>query len=619
MDARDASRTRAFSGGVNAFGETTGFGFGGAYAGNHVDQDVYAFVESSEMTTLGAAAITARSDMSYQALSLGGSQQNIFTLALNISENKVNRRLKANTQDATISANGDIRLEAEDNSIVGAYGADFAYASIAVGASIGLNEITANIESRGVDSTLSSESGSVLLDSRDETSLTAVAVGGAFAQWFSVGGSYSQNEIETSLDSELYGSTVSANGGIQVSADNSSSIFALAGGLAGSDIAGFGVSIGNNLITNNVSSNITRTSAQAVDGDVTVLSTNSSDIQSIAVGGAGAGTVGVGISLPKNEIDSTVHSHIIDSNVVAFGDVDVEATNNDKILAISGGAAGAGVFALGAAYSENQISADVEACIHGSTVTSIDAGIQLQTTNSSNIESIAAGIAGAGTVAVGGSIAINRVDVDLCTCVIDSTLMAVDDVVLAANEYSNVRAITGGAAGSGVVAVGAAVSDNKVNRTVKSEMTDSDVTSSAGSVIVRTGGRSTQTATSIGIAGSGAVSVSPSIVTNHLNQDVKSSINGDSDVFAGRHVQVLSQYSNTIKSTVIAAAGSGAAAGAGTVGNVKVDQTMEASIGTGTEVYATGNVLVAANDNTNVESWVGAASGSGGGSVGGSI
>ncbi len=617
----DTSKIRAYSGGVAAFGQTVGLGFGGAYAGNHTNQLVITFAKSAQISALNDVVLTATSDIKYNATSLAGSQQNNFALGLSVSENRVDKNLKTYADSSTITTEDDIRLEAIESSDFGAYGVEFALANLAFGASMGINEANMDIESRATGSTLQSNAGKVSLNALDQTNINAVAVGGAFGQVASLGGSYSKNIIDTDVSTHLTNSFALAIDDVELNASSQNKIFALAGGLDGAAGFGFGAAIGINDVNSNISSYLQASAAGSATGDLNLTGNNNSEIKSVTVGGAGASTFALGGSVSTNKIDSSVDVHITDSLfATALSDIDLTAINNSQISSFAGGAAGAGVVAVGAAYSRNEITADLRACIDNSTVTSIEDSISLTTDNDAQIKAIAVGGAGAGAFALGGSITVNRINTSLCTCVVDnSVLSAPDDVVLIATDHSNIQALAGGAAGAGAAAVGFSVVDNDINRSMKSEVTDSEISSSSGSVRVVVGGRSTQTGYGIGAAGAATVSASGSSVNNDLNQDLKASINGDSDINAGRHVVVTANYDNSLVTRVVTLAGSGAFSAAVSVSTNRIDHTTEASIGTNTVVNAAGNVLVKSFDTTSVNAVAGQAAGSGAGAIGTSI
>lgn len=90
-------------------------------------------------------------------------------------------------------------------------------------------------------------------------------------------------------------------------------------------------------------------------GLVRVVGTDDSEINTIAVGGAGAETFALGGGVATNDIESTMEASIVDSSVSADSDIEILAANSNRISAITGGLAGAGAAAIGAGVSLNEI------------------------------------------------------------------------------------------------------------------------------------------------------------------------------------------------------------------------------------------------------------------------
>ena len=89
-------------------------------------------------------------------------------------------------------------------------------------------------------------------------------------------------------------------------------------------------------------------------------------IKSDAVGGSGAGAFALGGSISLNDIDNFVDAHISGgSTIQVSGSFIINARDNSKIDALSGGAAGSGGVAIGVGTATNEISNVVTAYLDG--------------------------------------------------------------------------------------------------------------------------------------------------------------------------------------------------------------------------------------------------------------
>ncbi|MBO9717539.1 MAG: hypothetical protein J7507_12205, partial [Pseudoxanthomonas sp.] len=98
----------------------------------------------------------------------------------------------------------------------------------------------------------------------------------------------------------------------------------------------------------------------AVDAD------SSSDILSVAVGGGGGAAAGVGAAVATNLVNTQSKAHVGDgAKLVAQHNIGISASNHDAILGIGAGIAGAGTAAVGASVTVNLIETRTDAYIDG--------------------------------------------------------------------------------------------------------------------------------------------------------------------------------------------------------------------------------------------------------------
>ena len=110
-------------------------------------------------------------------------------------------------------------------------------------------------------------------------------------------------------------------------------------------------------------------------------------------------------------------------------DVALALDNDADILSVAGTVSGGGTAAAGVAVSVNEVGGDVTAQVADSTLRATGA-VNVQATTSGSIESVAAGVAGGGSVALAGSNTTNA---------ITSTVLAQMDTVTQAASSSSLR------------------------------------------------------------------------------------------------------------------------------------------------------------------------------------
>ncbi|MBO9531742.1 MAG: hypothetical protein J7513_02090, partial [Solirubrobacteraceae bacterium] len=150
-------------------------------------------------------------------------------------------------------------------------------------------------------------------------------------------------------------------------ATDDSEINAISGGVAVAGSAGAGAGTAINRIDSEIEAALTGTRGTgwnvtnlAVDAD------SSSDILSVAVGGGGGAAAGVGAAVATNLVNTQSKAHVGDgAKLVAQHNIGISASNHDAILGIGAGIAGAGTAAVGASVTVNLIETRTDAYIDG--------------------------------------------------------------------------------------------------------------------------------------------------------------------------------------------------------------------------------------------------------------
>ncbi len=249
----------------------------------------------------------------------------------------------------------------------------------------------------------------------DETNIYAISGAAALAKAdnraIALSGAFSRNDIETTTEALLKGTSVTGVGQTDVQAIRTGNLFAL--------------------------------SISAASGLATAVMRKDRNL-----GGAIAG------SFSWNTVDSETTASIEDSSITGTGDVNVKAKNDVELMAIGGGAGltNSG-FGVGAGVGINEVTSDTTANVVGTT-TSINSGGNITVSSESDSSISAVGFSiGEGTFGLAGTVGINSIE--------GSTLAIVDDASLHADEKIMVSALRTDEilSGAGALALGFSLAD----------------------------------------------------------------------------------------------------------------------------------------------------------------
>ncbi|MCP4887379.1 MAG: hypothetical protein GY904_12290, partial [Planctomycetaceae bacterium] len=360
-----------------------------------------------------------------------------------------------------------------------------------------------------------------------------------------------------------------------------------------------------------------------------------------------------------------VKAYLLDANITAATAVTLDAVGNETVNATTiagsaavggGGLAGIGLSGAGVA-TENRIKNSIQAFIDGvATKNTLSAGsLALNASDTSTITTEAAAVSLAGAVGglagiavgIGVSIAFNQVDnhvdayinkMDVTTTTGSIALNANQNATIQATSAAAALAASGGLVGISIAGAGAAAK-NIINTQTEAYVSSSDLTS-AGNVTVNAVSTANIDASIISAAASfaiGAVGIGASIgaaeATNIIGETPNASKVAayiqSSSVNAGGNLSVHADSSESINANVaaisVAIAGgvvAGGVAGSGAKARNVIDSNIHASISnaSSTGINAGGDVSVRAQDNADIDSYVGAASVAGSaGLIGGSF
>ena len=518
----------------------TAVGIAGAFSYNDLDMTTEAFIAGAEVSDAGDVSLVAEAAGDVVAVAMG------VAVAAAVS----------NTGSAT------------PGGVAGA-----------VSGAAAVNAISATIRSSLTQTDISSE-GTITLEASDETTVTAVSIGGAAAvsqsSAVAVTGSLSLNTIDGGIETIVEGCDIGAGGEVLLaSTDNT---------VASADAGGVAIAI----------------SAQKTG----------------TTGATGAAAVGAAVAV--NEIGEggarTVHARIEDSIVTAGADVALAAIYGATVSAAAiagagaaqtGGAGGGSKLTLAGAGagSGNAIDLDIEASISAkSEVAAGGAGdIILTASDQSQIYADAGGVAlalttGAGTgssltASVGMAGAVNVIERNVIAGIDDSAAIAGGDILISADSTMTVQAFALGLAVSGSSSSGSGMSgvfagagsgaSNTVSGAVEAAIVAADASESqsvqacTGSItlaaadqsVIRAdaGGVAIAVAASGGAANSASLAFGASVALNEVSVTVRA-LGDDSVIEAQGDVTVSALSTTQIGAVTLAGSGSVASGSGGSIG-----------------------------------------------------
>src|SRR5208283_4322728 len=366
------------------------------------------------------------------------------------------------------------------------------------------------------------------------------------------------------------GSAVKTAGAVTISAEDSSTIDAIAFGVSGSGGAAIGAALSANVITNKIETFITGSTLGTGSSPVSSLSMtaeSSAVIRSVTLGVSGSGGFALQVTGVGNIIADTITSIISNSTVNAKNAITVTATDSNP-----------GTPNELETSSAQQTELDNDTASSPTSLGSI--------LGSANIVSVVVGVAGSGLGAVnvtlvGNSIA-NTVKADITGSTINSTSGGVD---LEAHSSAEIVAITAGVAGSGGVSVNATGLGNAISNTVEASILGGSTVAVGGSVIQKAQDSSSISSIGLSFAGSGGLAAAAIVAVNDIGNTLSADINS-SRVSSGSAVQLSAISSSNISSFVGGIAGAGIGAANLSLAVSEIHNNIDASIISSPSVHA---------------------------------
>jgi len=547
----------------------TSVGLAGSFAYNDITNVTKSLTDNSNVVLTGSYDSSADGSERIISICASGSastSSNSASIAGQVSINTIGSQTAASIINLSdISANNVI-LMSKDNSLIFSIAGALAYGGKGgVGVSIAFNDVPAlggrNYTAATIEASDVKAAGFLDIDAETKGKIIAITAAlGASKEGMAGALSVSVNTIIGDTKVFVSGKKTlgqDIEGAVTMDAIDDSYIFSLAGSLAASDKASFGIALSYNEIDKVVTAYLLDTKLDAAS--LAMKSSSDATIVNITAGGAVAKTLAAGGSVSVNNIGADTETYIRNSEVGTLNSITLEAKDDLKIGAIAGTVAGAGKAAFGLAIATNNIgSADkptnTRSYIENSKVVSTGGGLTVSAIATSVIKNLT----GAGTIAgdagISGAASINNIysliEAFIKDCgTTERYVRVMGDLILKAEDHSTVSIISATLAVSGKVSAGAAVGTVNIGTLAKPHVISANIDNSKAE---STGGKAELTAKAdavifnftAGIAVGGNAGAQGSVSVNNVRTNTGAEIRNNSVVNARTGVSLKAHASN---------------------------------------------------------------------------
>lgn len=440
---------------------------GGAISVNRIGADRSALVRNDAANTIagfGDISLLAGADQDIYAIAVAGGGAGNVAVNGSSTSNVLEGTERAAVEGGSIDA-GSLKVSAAegDRTIWSLGGAVSGAGSVAIGVANANNIILAKRQAEVADASLTLD-GALQIESGGASHIRSAAVGGGGGGTFAGGASIAVNVVEGEESALLDNSTVHSAGSVSVEVTRGDAdIKTLAGNVQGGGSAAVGGAVAISTIGQKREARIVDSTLSVGSGAVDVLASTSGRIDTLAVAGAGAGAGAGAFSNTSNNIGARTGALVQNSGGNA-GNVTVRATDDSEINAISGAVAVAGGAGAGAGTAINRIDSEIEAALTGTRGSGWNVtNLAVDADSSSDILSVAVGGGGGSGAGVGAAVATNLVTTQSKAHVSNGAkVTAQHNVGISASNHDAILGIGAGIAGAGSVAVGASVTVNLI-------------------------------------------------------------------------------------------------------------------------------------------------------------
>ncbi len=420
----------------------------------------------------------------------------------------------------------------------------------------------------------------------------------------------------------IAGATVNVGTGtVQLQANNTSDTKSIAAsGVAADGNAGFAGTVTANELGDNTSAIIDNSLVTA--GTVTVRAGEAAggrtaSIQSLAGGLSASKGYSGALAFGVNTINTVRTAQVTGSNLIVSNAVTVQANAEGSIKTISATLAGGKDYAGAGSFSVNTLNADVYA-LYDSTndlggqnsLRGTASSLKVLASGTGQIDAFAGAVSGAGTGAIGGALAINRMGEGSAhhrvrAFLQDTELLAPASVEVDASLTSDIGSVAVSGSGAGTVAINGSVTTNTIEAEVQAQMLRAHQAANSGTVTVRATNDADISSLAGSVSGAGETAVGVAIATNSMGGEVSATMT-DSTLAGSGAVVVDATASGTSKAAAAGMAGGGTAGVSASNTTNAITSTVLAQMTRVTQTAASSSVRVQALDSSTIQSFAGA-------------
>ena len=605
-------------------GNTGDLGIAGVVAINVVDADTTALAaDGSHLSSTGNMTVTAEHAMRAQAGAIAGAFSTDAAVAAAIAINVLglNETRPDGTKETggsqTIASIGDPSKN-NAGAIVEADGAVSVTATHSIGMFPQLNLPNTLNNPPDDDNDPTNGNGNAkyaIADINEEFASLAMSGGGSSGS-IGFAGSVGINLDESTTHATVDRSASVGGSSLTVSASDTTKINSAAGSIGiGLDGAGIGAGLDLGIVHKDTQATIGRDASVTTINGVSLTANSTETIVSVSANVGIGNTAGIAGSASVQVIETTTRAAIEDgtngsngASVTAGGSVALSANGTLTVTMVGGSVGGGSTAGVGAANTTLVHNDLVEARVGDfADVTAGSNGLSLSATSAENVITVAAAAAAGGSGGGAGAVVVNVLNETTSASIgrnatitaWNGALSGQPDVTLLATDTTTIVSVAGSlaAAGSGAAGLGADVAT--VNKHTLAFIDSNVIANVEGDVLINADSKEdfTSVAAGISIAGSAAFAVDASVHVLDINtrafigDDPRDNIasGGAGHVHANGSIVVAADDQTEIDKVVgVLAIGGSAGIGAGAAVSVTKKNT-EAFLGNGAKVTADGN------------------------------
>ena len=684
LAAQTNAKTVNVAGNVSVQVSAGGGGLGAAVVVAEVENNALTTLKNSTISSVkdasaedgstvpGALGLLAENNSEIWTAAAAATVSSNAALGASVAVNRAVGNAQIDVDAVTLDGLGHFDAQARDDSELwtlsgavsaavkpgAAAGAGLAFASSRGSTKADVNGLTLLASEEKTDIGVSAEA-------QDHVSTLTLAVGAGGSVGLS--GAAAKNVVERTVAADLTGlktnnkaneadETIEGAGDVVVRAESRADIDNLALVAAGSQAAALGAGVAVNTIDVDVAAGAHDLKAGVSSLNVAAHSAN--EIDTIGVGGAGAGTIAAAGSTAFNTITGDTSAALTDSILQAADAVAVHAESDDVIGTYAGQGVGAGTIALGLSVAMSERSGATTATVSGSSVketgtgtgtltmksgvddthinnaiveqdalnvqTSLEDkrteetvdGIAVAATSATTYKTLTINGGGAGSAQAAGTASIVTHAGRTEAGVSSSTLESAGKLAVEAGDYANFSSVLVTAGGAGGISANGSVTQTDAAHATRAAVENSSLTSAAATTLSAEAKEGVSNLT-IAAGGAGAIAVDAVVAIANQKSSVVTALE-NSTVAGGAYTQ-KADYLGRITNLGVSAAGAGALAGAATVAINTADVVVKSVVDGGSAVKPAGAVSIEAGRTLDWNEYGGAAAASGAGAVAGTV